>query len=133
MIEIKLMKPQHIGEICGQLGVKMTPELQVYDATSKGEPLGCCGFEMDGSNGVLVFTHMESDGLAPIEDGLLRSSLSLMFESGVATVTCNIGVPCAVPEKMLKALGFKQKDKLYSLNLNNSFLTQGCHCANDKK
>lgn len=126
------MTAPQIAEICVKLGVKAAPGLRVYAADEKGKPLGCCGFEMNGSEGKLAFTHMENAGLAPIEDGLLRSALSLMFESGVVTVTCNQGVPCAVPEKMLKALGFRQKDDVYSLNLSNSFLTQGCRCDKTK-
>lgn len=129
MIEIKLAPQQKIEEICARLGIAATPGLRVYAATEKGEPLGCCGFEMRGDNGSLSFTSMEDASLALIEDGLLRSTLSFMFESGVETVACKGGVPA----KMLTRLGFKDRDGEYFLDLNNSFLTQGCCCGAKKE
>jgi hypothetical protein len=128
VIEIKLAPQQQIMSICKKLAIEAAPGLRVYAATENGKPLGCCGFEMSGDKGTLCFTAMEDASLSPIEDGLLRSALSLMFESGVATVDCKGGVPA----KMLVRLGFKGKNGVYSLNLNESFLTRGCCCGKDK-
>lgn len=125
MIEIKLAASERIAEICEKLGVENDPALSVYVATENGQVLGCCGFKMDGSIGELCFTSIEDPSLAPIEDGLLRSALALMLDSGVETAYCKGGVPA----KMLKRLGFKEKDGVYLLELNNSFLTQASCCG----
>jgi hypothetical protein len=122
MIEIKLAVPQKIDEICLSLKIEHTQGLQVYVACEKGEELGSCGFEMLSGVGTLLFTSMSSANLALIEDGLIRSTLALMFESGVEDVTCGVGVD----PKMLKRLGFKEKDGVYALSLSHSFLTQVC-------
>ena len=129
MIEIKLLNETSIAELCDKIGVNAPQGLLVYAAIERGEPLGCCGFIVDGENGALLFTHMEQDGLSPIEDGLLRASLSMMYEHGVLNADCKGGIP----EIRLRALGFKQKDDVYKLNFKNSFLTQECHCAAKKE
>lgn len=122
MIEIKLAEPQKIDEICAALKIEHTQRLQVYVACEKGEQLGSCGFEINADSGTLLFTSMSGADLALIEDGLLRSTLALMFEAGVEDVTCSGGVD----PKMLKRLGFKEKYGVSALSLSHSFLTQGC-------
>ncbi len=122
MIEIKLVTAQKIDDICASLKIEQTGALQVYAAYEKGEELGFCGFEKNAGDGVLLFTSLADVSLKPIEDGLLRSTLAYMFDAGVKIVTCRGGVE----QKMLKRLGFVEKDGVNTLSLSNSFLTQGC-------
>lgn len=122
MVEIKLLEAAEIMELCARIGLPKQENLFVYSAKERGQILGSCGFTIDGENGTLVFTHMEEDGLAPIEDGLLRSALSMMYEHGVHTTECSD----RIPEKMLRPLGFNEQDGVYTLYLPKSFLTQGC-------
>lgn len=125
MIEIKLATSEKIAQICEKLGQKNDPALKIYVATERGEILGYCGFKIDGGEGELCFTAMQGPGLAPIEDGILRSTLAYMLDSGVETVKCKGDVP----EKMLKRLGFKEQGGVYALDLGDSFLTQDCCCG----
>lgn len=121
MIEIKLIPKEKITEFCAQNDLAYSPALKIYAATEKGEPLGCCGFAYSGAEGELLFTSMAGPGLAPIEDGIVRSTLSYMLESGVKSASCRGGVP----ERQLRVLGFKEKDGVYKLDLTDSFLTRG--------
>jgi hypothetical protein len=129
MIEIKLAPEEKIEEICEKLGIAKTEGLYVYAAMERDEPLGCCGFAFSGSEGELRFTSIEGAGLAMIEDGLLRSSLSMMFEHGVEFVICEGSVRAV----MLKRLGFNEAEGVYSLELKDSFLTHGCDCGKEKQ
>lgn len=128
MIEIKLASKEKIIEICDKHNLKFDSELQIYVAAINGETLGFCGFKYRGEEGEIVFCVMNDEKSFLIEDGLLRSSLSLMYEAGVAKVKCHGGVA----EKSLLYVGFKQNDGVYVLDLNESFLTQSC-CAKSKK
>ena len=124
MIEIILATPEKIDEICSNLKFESKPSLKIYAAyeNDKDKELGCCGFELNGKIGRLYFTEIREVNLKFIEDGLLRSTLALMYDSGVEIVTCNGGVDL----KILKKLGFKEKDGEFSLSLNDSFLTRNC-------
>lgn len=123
MIEIKFMSQDKVRDICKKAGVEYYDSIKVYAAVEAGKALGSCGFSLDRKTGVLVFTFMEEDGLAPIEDGLLRASLSYMYENGVETAICNGNIA----KQMLRRLGFKEQGELMKLDLLHSFLTAGCH------
>jgi hypothetical protein len=124
MIEIKLASPEKLVEICTQLNIESNCHLKIYVAYDGAEELGSCGFQIFGKQGSLDFSYMKEENLRMIEDGLLRSALSLMFETGVEVAVCGGGVD----PRMLKRLGFQQNGTEYSLTLKDSFLTQGCGC-----
>lgn len=125
MIEIKFAAQNELKEICKRLEIEFLEGLKVYAAVEAGNPLGGCGFYVNGKQGTLAFTYMNENGLEPIEDGLLRASLSYMFENGVETAVSKGNIS----EKMLRRLGFKEKDGIYVLDLLHSFLTAGCSSA----
>lgn len=122
MIEIKFASDNEIKKICDKIGTGYRPELKVYAAVEAGKQLGGCGFFVDSDTGTLVFTFMNEDGLQMIEDGLLRASLSYMYENGAEKAVCS----GEVSERMLRRLGFTELDGLMTLDLLHSFLTQGC-------
>lgn len=122
MIEIKLANEDAKKEISEKFSYKASPLVNIYTAKENGKYLGACGFEKEGGRGKIVFSGVEDDSLKMIEDGLLRASLSYFYECGVKTVSCG---SCVEPI-MLKRLGFREKDGLYILDLENSFLTKGC-------
>jgi len=126
LIEIKFAGINEVKEICHRLNVEYTEGLKVYAAVEAGNPLGGCGFYVDGKQGTLAFTYMNEAGLDPIEDGLLRASLSYMFENGVETAISKGNIS----EKMLRRLGFREKDGVYVLDLLHRFLTAGCPSEN---
>lgn len=127
MIEIKFAAQNEVKEICRRLKAEYIEGLKVYVAVEAGNPLGGCGFYIDGKEGTLAFTYMNEAGLEPIEDGLLRASLSYMYENGVETAVSKGNIS----EKMLRRLGFKEKNDVYVLDLLHSFLTAGCSCSNN--
>lgn len=125
MIEIKIASPEIKEKICSRMNFKGAPELKIYAAKDKDEEIGCCGFEIHGKNGRIVFTSMNGEGLGMIEDGLLRSSLAYMYDSFVETAACD----GSIEPTMLKRLGFKEKNGTYELVLSKSFLAMGCGCS----
>lgn len=126
MIEIKLAADDKIQDICSKLNLQRLPSLKIYVARERDEELGCCGFKIEGESGRLLFTSMNGDGLAMIEDGILRATLAYMYENGVSVVT-SAG---SIEKKKLTRLGFKEIDGVLTLDLKNSFLAQGCTCSN---
>lgn len=129
MIEIKLAADDKIQDICSKLNLQRLPSLKIYVARERDEELGCCGFEIEGESGRLLFTSMNDDGLAMIEDGILRATLAYMYEKGVSVVT-SAG---SIEKRMLTRLGFKEIDGALTLDLKKSFLAQGCTCSNKNK
>lgn len=122
MIEIKFIPDAGVCNLCRELNIEYKTGMKVYAAAQGNEKIGQCGFYIEGDKGVLSFTAMNGGGLEPIEDGLLRASLSYMYENGAANALCGGGVP----GKMLKRLGFKENNGVFLLDLAHSFLTSGC-------
>lgn len=122
MIEIKFVPNDVKDKICSSLNVKSTPELKIYVAKDKDEVLGCCGFEIHGKIGQIDFTSKNGENFGMIEDGLLRASLAYMYDRFVETAVCDGNVE----PKMLKRLGFNEKEGRFELLLSKSFLSSGC-------
>lgn len=128
MIEIKFAPDGEKEKICSRLDIKSTPGLKIYVAKDKGEELGCCGFEIKGKSGQIDFASKIGENFGMVEDGLLRASLAYMYDRFVEIVTC-----CgSVEPKMLKRIGFNEKDGGYELLMSKSFLAADGLCSKKK-
>ena len=121
MIEIRLIDSKATAEVCKDFGFSINGVILVYEAVDNSERLGYCVFSIKGDMGRLYQVVMCGKGLMSIADGLIRSTLSLMFRRGVTIAVCTGGVDSG----LLLGIGFKQTVDEWKISLTESFFA-GC-------
>jgi hypothetical protein len=126
MIEIRLLDDKSAAAALISSELASNNGMFVYEAVEGSKTLGLCIFSITGEKGRLYRVSMCSGGLLALEDGLMRSALSLMYKRGARDVVC-----CGKLDKaLLFNTGFRQSGEQWILSLSESFFAG---CASVKK